>query len=1087
MNARYSFTESGLTVIDNYNEARAFSSFFPAIAGLDGIPMWAFYVNRGQCIASFGPQDKDRGILEFHSANRSYQLAPLVGFRTFLKVLAGGKAVVYEPFRPSVANERDGCTNQMIFGPAFLKLVETNPAIGLKVEVTFITVPGEVFCAMARQVRVENISGAPMSVELADGLPYVKSYGLLQGHVKFMSCTSEAWVGVSNYDKNVPVYKLKIQITDRPEQDELDHGGTFSAFFDGAGKLLPAIIDPAAIFGPRTDLNIPQAFVEATPYRLPSMQTFENYTPCAMTVATLPLAAGESRQIHAVIGHANDSRRVDEFAARCAGPEWFAAKLARNEKIMADLLNNAATFSASPNFDNYSRLTFLDNTLRGGLPVTLTDAGGVKHVFNVFSRVHGDMERDYNHIVVEPAFWSQGNGNYRDVAQNRRNDIWFNPDVRDSAIFYFMNLLQLDGYNPIRLRGSYFELQDVAGMDAVLASAVADEAQRASLGKLLRKPFSPGGLLTAMAENNIALSMPAMDLLGQAVSRSRRVEDVIFGEGYWSDHWIYNIDFLDSFLSLYPEGLEDLLVGNRRYTYHQPCVQVNPRSVRYVLRDGKGFQTHNVAHDEEKLKAQSFLDNCVRTQNGKGEVYHTSLAGKLLCLAAVKLATLDPFGVGVEMEGGKPNWDDSINGLPGIFGSSVNETIEIYRLVKFLLEACGKKAFASIDVPIEVARLIRELKRILKETGVEQDKAFEFWDRSNTVKEQFRAAVKSGIRGPERALSATYVRGFLKAAAAKLQAGIERSLDAKTGLVNSYFWHDLVEYDLGDDHGRQVIVPRRFTQTPATAFLEGPVHYLRIAEPEAAAKQHQAVKASGLYDAKLGMYKVCASLKDQPSQLGRVKSFTPGWLENESIWLHMEYKYLLELLRSGQGGAFYEAFAKAGVCFQDPQVYGRSILENVSFLVCSANPNEKLHGGGFYARLSGATAEFMSMWLYMNLGPRPFYLDEEGRLSMRFAPVLPGWLFATAARDVSFLRNGQAATARLPAGHYAFVLLGKTLVAYVNAAGVDTFGPIGARASGIDLVDDAGRSTHVDGGVLGADLAAAVRAGEFKTITVTLS
>lgn len=533
MKARYSFTETGLTVIDNYNEARAFSSFFPAIAGLDGIPMWAFYTNRGQCISSFGPEDKDKGILEFHSANRSYQLTPLVGFRTFLKVPQGR---VYEPFRPSTENDRDGCTNQMIYGPAFVKLVETNPALGLRTEVTFITVPGEIFPAMARRVRVENIGTSPLAIEIADGLPYVKSYGLLQGHVKLMSCTSEAWVGVSNYQRNVPVYKLKIQITDRPEQDEIDHGGTFSAFFDAAGKLLPAIIDPAAIFGPRTDLNTPAAFAAATPYRLPATQTFENYTPCAMTAATLELAAGEAKEIHAVFGHANDSRRVEEFAARCAAPDWFAAKLAQNEQVMGGILNNAATFSSCGDFDNYCRLTYLDNTLRGGLPVTLADATGRKHVFNVFGRVHGDMERDYNHIVVEPAFWSQGNGNYRDVAQNRRNDIWFNPDVRDSAIFYFMNLLQLDGYNPLRLRGSYFQLQDAAGMDAVLASAIADEPQRAAIRKLLTKPFSPGGVLTALAEHNIATASGPMDLLAQAISRSRRVENVNFGEGYWSDH-----------------------------------------------------------------------------------------------------------------------------------------------------------------------------------------------------------------------------------------------------------------------------------------------------------------------------------------------------------------------------------------------------------------------------------------------------------------------------------------------------------------------------------------------------------------------
>ena len=40
-------------------------------------------------------------------------------------------------------------------------------------------------------------------------------------------------------------------------------------------------------------------------------------------------------------------------------------------------------------------------------------------------------------------------------------------------------------------------------------------------------------------------------------------------------------------------------------------------------------------------------------------------------LAVLKFSTLDPYGMGVEMEGGKPGWNDAMNGLPGILGSSM--------------------------------------------------------------------------------------------------------------------------------------------------------------------------------------------------------------------------------------------------------------------------------------------------------------------------------------------------------------------------------------------------------------------------------
>ena len=72
----YYLNKDGEFVIDNYNLAKPFSSFFPGIAGPWGVPIWAFYVNRGQAIASFGIKDKDHPIMEFQPANKSYYLTP---------------------------------------------------------------------------------------------------------------------------------------------------------------------------------------------------------------------------------------------------------------------------------------------------------------------------------------------------------------------------------------------------------------------------------------------------------------------------------------------------------------------------------------------------------------------------------------------------------------------------------------------------------------------------------------------------------------------------------------------------------------------------------------------------------------------------------------------------------------------------------------------------------------------------------------------------------------------------------------------------------------------------------------------------
>ena len=139
------------------------------------------------------------------------------------------------------------------------------------------------------------------------------------------------------------------------------------------------------------------------------------------------------------------------------------------------------------------------------------------------------------------------------------------------------------------------------------------------------------------------------------------------------------------------------------------------------------------------------------------------------------------------------------------------------------------------------------------------------------------------------------------------------------------------------------------------------------------------------------MYKVNASLADSSFELGRARAFTPGWLENESIWLHMEYKYLLELLRSGLYEEFFADFKKAAIPFQDPEIYGRSIYENSSFIASSRNPNPSCRGRGFVARLSGSTIEFISMWKEMMFGAHPFRTEQE-KLVFSLAPAIPAYL-----------------------------------------------------------------------------------------------
>jgi len=176
--------------------------------------------------------------------------------------------------------------------------------------------------------------------------------------------------------------------------------------------------------------------------------------------------------------------------------------------------------------------------------------------------------------------------------------------------------------------------------------------------------------------------------------------------------------------------------------------------------------------------------------------------------------------------------------------------------------------------------------------------------------------------------------------------------------------------------------------------------------------------------------------------------------------------------------------AAALIPFQKPQVYGRSILENSSFIVSSVHADASLHGRGFVARLSGSTAEFLHMWLLMCVGPRPFSTDASGRLCLRLAPALHKRFFTKAGRRVPL---GQGASLEVPAGGFAFLFLGRTPVVYRNPKRKSTFGKNGARIRSVRLVTDEGCIHDFSGDTIPDPHAALVRAGRAARIEAQLA
>jgi len=1031
-------------VLQDFQQKKVFSSFLPGIAGLKGIPMWVFYVNRGQGIAGFGVESKDHPLMEYQCAQRAYQVAAQLGFRTFLKGKRGSEVWHYEPFG---AVDSDQVKRSMTTGLNDLEIEEVNESLGLRINVLYFLLPNEPFAALARKVTFTNIGKGSLKLEVLDGLPVICPFGIDDQTFKNMGRTIEAWIEVVNHDEGLPFFRIKASADDKLHVEEIKAGNFALALHNG--KKLSALVDPVTVFGNDTAFNFPRKLAHGGLQSiLADFQVTQGRTPCAMFATELELAEGKSETINSYYGHAPRWEVIQSQVSRLQKTEFMAGKIEEERQLARALTNPIHTESSSAIFDDYCRQTWLDNVMRGGMPLLL----GGKHTYHVFSRRHGDLERDYNFFVVAPELYSQGNGSYRDINQNRRSDTYFFPKSGDFNIRLFMSLIQSDGYNPLTIQGSNFTLP----ADAVPAlDRLAGKPEE--LQKVLSGHFTPGQVMTAALKSDLSVSPD--DFLETVFAGAEQHIQAVHGEGYWSDHWSYNLDLVEAYLNIYPENREYLFFDSAPLAFFDNATCIAPRSKRYVLDVDAPRQFNVVYKDEEKtamLAARKADGHWSRTGYGKGEVFKVPLVSKFALLALLKFAALDPSGYGVQMEGGKPGWYDALNGMPALFGSSMPDSYELLRLINYLIDLLDETG-RKVKLPVELNQLVKRIDQALAGNPL----PFKVWDELSAALEQYRELTRPGFDG---ACDEVDLRSTFSAMRTYLQDGLKRSEVAAGDLPATYFVHRPTQYKLtgqSDALGRPMIQVTKFEPQPLPTFLEGPVRRLRTLDAEASSSLYQKLCTSKLFDQKLNMFRLNASLESQPHMIGRARAFTPGWLENESIWMHMAFKLMLELLRKGMLDEFYHELMIHLPAFMDPEIYGRSPLENSSFIASSAHPDASLHGNGFVARLSGSTAEFLSMWVTMTAGQNLFRF-EGGKLTLALQPLLPGWLFK-------------------PDGTFKFKLMGSCDVILHNPSRSDTFKIKPAR---INFCTVEGEEVSVEGNVIASPYAGMAREGKIVAMDV---
>jgi hypothetical protein len=997
-----------------YQKQKPFAGFLPGIAGQEGLPMWVFYVNRGQAISSFGIRDKNGAITEFYPANLAYAYIHQNGFRTFIKY----QEEVYECFQ-----EKN--TKQTLLVDAHQIILEEEiTKWQVKVRITYATLPNMPLSALMRKVDLISLDGKTKDLLIVDGLTQMLPAGIDYGGYKAVSYLLQSWMEVQEGDNHV-FLKLRASTADSSEVKAVEDGN----FYAYVG--LPQqqyLYDYKAVFAQDSSF--------ATPYQLQQFnfaqmakqaQAPVNQVPSAFVVA--PITLNQQHTFYGLFGYSQDRQQLTTLLSQLT-PEVLANKFSENQKTIDQLIEEIATETNNPMLDGYFQQCYLDNILRGGYPIELETLDG-SIGYHIYSRKHGDLERDYNFFSLEPSYLSQGNGAFRDVLQNRRNDVYFHPQVAKTTIAQFASFLQADGYNPLSIEGIMFTFTGKL------------DGYPQAMQTLLKGEFTPGQVANLAGR----LKLPVMETVRSIIRLSHYQFKATFGEGYWGDHFTYFLDLLEAYLDVYPDHLESLLAQKHRY-FLSPAY-VNKRSEKYVLKDGKVRQYHAVHHDHQ-LPPRGWLTLA------SGNVATTSLYGKLLTLITNKFSQLDPEELGLMYEAERPGWNDAMNGIPGLFGSGVSEMLELKRLVHFM------QSLSSQDVEV-LAPLVNLIESLLT---INQPTLFARWSARMDALEAYREALKKPLA--VATVPGEKVTSLLKKMETTLDASLQRLL-AIHPIPYTYFAYDVTDYEVmpSGNAERTFVKAKAFKRINIPHFLEAPARLLSsgFVRGEAANKLYQTIKASNLYDQGLNIYKTSMPLDEQSMEIGRIRAFTPGWLERESAFLHMTYKYMLGLLKAEAYQPYFETIATGMTCFMDPLVYGRSPLENSSFIATSNNPDKSKHGQGFYARLSGSTAEVISMWKRLFFGPKLFSI-RDGQLQCQMAPKLP----------VSFFKNGQVKT-RLFANTEVVMTL-------QNKEGQldDKLTVIGYRL----FTKTSTTPTAIAGAVIQGSLAEAIRLGQFVKIEVLL-
>ena len=356
-------------------------------------------------------------IEKFQSAEKAYFLAPFTGFRTFVKGKRGSETFAHMPFFPQgladVPNEALFARNMMIDSNE-MEIEEVATSLNLKTNILYFNLPDEEFASLVRRTTFTNMDTVEtLTLDVLDGLDKLVPSGLSNNYIDSMGRLAEAYMNVYNVGDRInikePFFHISQGTGDTAEIQIIKEGHFTVAFVEdikGTHDTLPFIVDPDIVFGFDTSMTDPKGFFGKN---APDAEGISNLaqvttsrTPCAFAAAKLVIPPGGSVTVTSVYGHADTLEKfVGVYSPMIRQSGYITRKRAASSKLVDEITKKVKTSTSSALLNAYIKQDYLDNSLRGGVPLILGDPENPK-VLHTFNRVHGDIERDYNWFNVSP-------------------------------------------------------------------------------------------------------------------------------------------------------------------------------------------------------------------------------------------------------------------------------------------------------------------------------------------------------------------------------------------------------------------------------------------------------------------------------------------------------------------------------------------------------------------------------------------------------------------------------------------------------------------------------------------------------------